>query len=71
MEREALTPEQACSAVTALLPQVQHHQAEFNPQSVANQLWALAKLVEHEVLTPKQASPAVTALLPQVQKPSG
>ena len=67
MEREVLTPEQASPAVTVLLPQVQHHQAKFKPQGVANQLWALAKLVEREVLTLKQVSPAVTALLPQVQ----
>ena len=65
--RKALTPKQASPAVTALLPQVKNHQADFIPQHVANQLWALAKLVEREVFTPDQASPAVTALLPQVQ----
>ena len=68
VERKVLTPQQASPAVTALLPQVQNHQAEFNPQAVvtpqgiANQLWALAKL-EREVLTVKQASPAIMALL--------
>ena len=70
VEREALTPEQASPTVTALLPQVLHHQANFIPQHVSNQLWALAKLVERKVPTPKQASPAVTVLLlqvPQVQ----
>ena len=46
VEREVLTPEQASEAVTALLPQVQNHQAEFKPQEIANLLWALAKLVE-------------------------
>ena len=65
--RKALTPKQASPAVTALLPQVKNHQADFIPQHVANLLWALAKLVEREVFTPDQASPAVTALLPQVQ----
>ena len=28
--------------MTALLPQVQYHQAEFKPQEIASQLWALA-----------------------------
>ena len=67
MEREVFTLKQVSPVVTALLPPVQHHQAEFKPQEIANQLWALAKLVEREILTLEQAAPAVTALLSQVQ----
>ena len=54
--------------MTALLLQVQEHQAKFNPQEIANQLWALAKLVENEIFTPEQTSPALIALLQQAQK---
>ena len=62
---------QASPAVTALLPQVQNHQADFIPQHVANQLWALAKLVEGEVLTPEQASLTVTSAVAESAVPSG
>ncbi|UYM17687.1 DUF1601 domain-containing protein [Endozoicomonas euniceicola] len=64
---------QAKSAVTALLPLVVQMaegmrtspRAGFNPQEVANLLWALAKLVENG-LEMQQAHKAMTALLPQV-----
>ena len=54
VESEALTPERAHKAVTALLPQVQNYWSQFTPQSIVNLLWALAKLVESEVLTPER-----------------
>ncbi|UYM17688.1 DUF1601 domain-containing protein [Endozoicomonas euniceicola] len=64
---------QAKSAVTALLPLVVQMaegmrtspRAGFNPQEVANLLWALAKLMENG-LEMQQAHRAVTALLTQV-----
>ncbi|UYM17689.1 DUF1601 domain-containing protein [Endozoicomonas euniceicola] len=64
---------QAKSAVTALLPLVVQMaegmrtspRAGFNPQEVANLLWALAKLMENG-LEMQQAHRAVTELLPQV-----
>ncbi|UYM17693.1 DUF1601 domain-containing protein [Endozoicomonas euniceicola] len=68
-----LEMQQAKSAVTALLPLVVQMaegtrtspRAGFNPQEVANLLWALAKLMENG-LEMQQAHRAVTELLPQV-----
>ncbi|UYM17684.1 DUF1601 domain-containing protein [Endozoicomonas euniceicola] len=68
-----LEMQQAQSAVTALLPLVVQMaegmrtspRAGFNPQEVANLLWALAKLMENG-LEMQQAHRAVTELLPQV-----
>ncbi|WP_146000346.1 RAP domain-containing protein, partial [Endozoicomonas acroporae] len=53
-------------AVASLLPDVNAQKANFNPQEIANLLWATAKLVDNGQERTPQLKEAVAVLLPQV-----
>ncbi|WP_422468507.1 RAP domain-containing protein, partial [Endozoicomonas sp. ALC013] len=53
-------------AVVALLPHVNAQQANFNPQEIANLLWAMTKLVDNGQEQTPELKEAVAALLPHV-----
>uniref|UniRef100_UPI0013D6949F RAP domain-containing protein n=1 Tax=Endozoicomonas acroporae TaxID=1701104 RepID=UPI0013D6949F len=53
-------------AVAALLPHVNGQKADFNPQEIANLLWAMAKLVDNGQEQTPELNEAVAALLPHV-----
>ncbi|WBA84037.1 DUF1601 domain-containing protein [Endozoicomonas sp. GU-1] len=49
-------------AVAALLPHVQTQEEQFNPQQIANLLWAMAKLVDNGEWTPDLKAAVATLL---------